>query len=55
MLKGHTSIRTTLDRYGHLMKGLDDAQIGRMNQTLGGDGGTYVARARDKRGDCRVE
>jgi integrase len=34
-LMGHTSIRTTLDVYGHLMKTLDDSQHDRMQAAFG--------------------
>lgn len=43
-LMGHTSIRTTLDLYGHMMETLGSRQSERMNDALRANGGTYVAR-----------
>lgn len=37
---GHTSIRTSMDLYGHLMTSLDGAQVDRMNAALSGRRGT---------------
>jgi integrase len=43
-LLGRTSIRTTLDVYGHLMETIESQQHERMDAALGADRGTYVAR-----------
>ncbi len=31
---GHSSIQVTLDRYGHLFEGLDEAAAARLDETL---------------------
>lgn len=33
---GHTSIKTTLDTYGHLFEGLDEAAAGRLEEAFRG-------------------
>jgi hypothetical protein len=44
-LMGHTSIRTTMDLYGHLFETLESQRYERMNAALRSNGGTLVARA----------
>ncbi len=38
---GHKSMKTTFDRYGHLMPALDDAAAGRLNTSLTTVVGTF--------------
>ena len=47
---GHASIQTTLDRYGHLMPDIHEAEARKLDRLVFGDGGAGSARSVDGAG-----
>ena len=45
---GHSSIRVTLDRYGHLFEGLDEAAAARLDETLAANRADQTRTKRDQ-------